>query len=221
MTTIITLAHSASVSLAVWFGLTFLLNLVLGKKSQIDAWCETRPRISGLLKLTRGLGLDPWLALQGLSLVVAKKLPTAYAALAERLARVLAGAAVALLLAGCAGSFEEARLAGIQSHHATASQGTTGAAATTAATRDDATCQAIDRRHQLWGGVEYGGLALTGVSGIGTIPTTSDSGRVTLAIGTVLFATATAVAKYEDGLATDAWAQQCSTSTSTTSTEEK
>lgn len=60
--------------LGLWL-LSLALNLVLAKRTQIDAWCETRPRLAGALKILRGFGLDPWAIGQGLSLLFAKKLP--------------------------------------------------------------------------------------------------------------------------------------------------
>lgn len=96
----------------------------------------------------------------------------------------------------CTASFEEARLSG-----------TTPARAT--ATRNDSECQAIDRRHRIWGGVEYGALAVTGASGLSTIPVKDDTGKAALAITAALFAATAAVSKFEDGEATKAWAEQC------------
>ena len=60
------------VLLYVLFG---LLALLFGRKSQIDAWVERNPRLSGAMKIIRGVGLDPWLPLQGLCLLVFGRLP--------------------------------------------------------------------------------------------------------------------------------------------------
>lgn len=128
------------------------------------------------------------------------------------------GKAVALLLAfvclsqsACTASFEEARLVGIRNAHETRvdTQVTSTDTKPATATRNDATCQAIDRRHRIWGGIEYGALAITGASGLSTIPVNDDTGRTALAITAVVFATAAAVSKFEDNTATTAWAEQC------------
>lgn len=49
--------------------------LLLARKSQVDAWVEENPRLGGLLKLLRGAGLDPWIIVQGVCLLVFKRLP--------------------------------------------------------------------------------------------------------------------------------------------------
>lgn len=52
-----------------------ILSLLLARKSQVDAWVEANPRIGGLMKLLRGAGLDPWIIVQGVCLIVFKRLP--------------------------------------------------------------------------------------------------------------------------------------------------
>jgi hypothetical protein len=52
-----------------------LLSFLVAHRSQVDAWAEKNPRVAGLMKLLRGAGIDPWLILQGLSLVLLKRLP--------------------------------------------------------------------------------------------------------------------------------------------------
>lgn len=52
-----------------------LLSLVLSKRSQVDAWAEAHPRVAGVLKLLRSVGLDPWMLLQSLSLLIRGRLP--------------------------------------------------------------------------------------------------------------------------------------------------
>ena len=103
---------------------------------------------------------------------------------------------VGLSQTACTASFEEARLSGAKTTSATA-------------TRDDATCQAIDRRHRIWGGIEYGALAVTGASGLSTIPVENDTGRTALAISAVVFAATAAVSKFENDEASRSWAEQC------------
>lgn len=50
-------------------------SLLLSKKSQIDAWAESKPRLAGAMKIFRGLGLDPWLVIQGIVLIFKGRLP--------------------------------------------------------------------------------------------------------------------------------------------------
>lgn len=61
------------------FVLYILLMVALGHRSQIDAWCERNPRRAGVLKLIRGICPgDPWLIVQGLALLILKRLPMGY-----------------------------------------------------------------------------------------------------------------------------------------------
>jgi len=55
--------------------LSSLLSLLIARKSQVDAWAESHPRIAAALKLMRSLGLDPWMFVQALSLATLKRLP--------------------------------------------------------------------------------------------------------------------------------------------------
>lgn len=96
----------------------------------------------------------------------------------------------------CMASFEEARLVNATSTRKSA-------------TRDDQECKTIDRRHRIWGGIEYGALAATGASGLSTIPVDNNTGRTALAVTAVVFAATAAVSKFEDSEATKAWASQC------------
>lgn len=60
-----------------WVGyLAFgLLSLVLSKRSQLDGWVESNPRAAGVMKLFRAIGVDPWMIVQGFTLVVKGRLP--------------------------------------------------------------------------------------------------------------------------------------------------
>lgn len=61
------------------FILYILLMVAVGHRSQIDAWCERNPRRAGVLKLIRGVcPADPWLIVQGLALLILKRLPMGY-----------------------------------------------------------------------------------------------------------------------------------------------
>jgi hypothetical protein len=52
-----------------------VISLLLSKQSQIDSWANAHPRVAGFMKLLRGLGLDPFLLLQSLSLLLRGRLP--------------------------------------------------------------------------------------------------------------------------------------------------
>lgn len=64
-----------NVGLVVVYG---VLMIVVGRKSQIDAWCMQHPRWAGLLKCIRGVCPDPFLLIQGIALIVLRRMPTAY-----------------------------------------------------------------------------------------------------------------------------------------------
>lgn len=96
----------------------------------------------------------------------------------------------------CTASFEEVRLVSATSTRK-------------AAPRDDNECNDIDRRHRIWGGIEYGALAATGASGLSTIPVNNDTGRTALAVTALVFVGTAAVSKFEDNEATKAWTSQC------------
>lgn len=57
--------------------ITGLFNLLLGHKSQVEAWAESNPGLAAVLKFTRAIGLDPWGIIAALSLTFQKKLPEA------------------------------------------------------------------------------------------------------------------------------------------------
>lgn len=90
--------------LALLTGVYLALQLAYGKRSQIDAWCEKQPRLAGVLKVLRGVLPDPWLVVQGLSLLLKKRLPVAYSTLAEKILQALTASVVAFALFGCGGS---------------------------------------------------------------------------------------------------------------------
>jgi len=54
----------------------YICNLLLGHRSQLDSWVLKHPKMGGFLKLVRGfLPADPWLILQGCSLLLKGTLP--------------------------------------------------------------------------------------------------------------------------------------------------
>jgi hypothetical protein len=90
-----------AVTIALIFAATLLLNLLLSRKTQVDAWCEHQPRIAGVLKLLRGFGIDPWAIFQGIYLILFGRLPASYRGLVSRITNLILGAAVVLLVTGC------------------------------------------------------------------------------------------------------------------------
>lgn len=100
----------------------------------------------------------------------------------------------ALLLSGCAGSFEEARVAGQGIRLGTPSE-----------------CQAYDDGHRNWSAVEKAAGLLAGGSGLASIPLgDKEDLRIGLAAGAVGAASVSVFAAVQaDGFAKD-WARECS-----------
>jgi hypothetical protein len=107
---------------------------------------------------------------------------------------VLGAACLALVLTGCAGSFEEARLV----RHGNV-----------AAAPPSQRCVSLDSQHRAWGAVAKGAAFASGASGLATIPVRSDAARDALAVGSVIagITAATSVYVAEDTAA--AWAREC------------
>jgi hypothetical protein len=58
-----------------------VLMVAIGSKSQIDAWCMKNPRMAGVIKVIRAICPDPLMLVQGVTLIVFRRLPVAYQAL--------------------------------------------------------------------------------------------------------------------------------------------
>lgn len=70
----------------VWFafGILYVCNMLLGHRSQLDAWVLQHPKLGGFLKLVRGiLPADPWPIIQGISLLAKGTLPAKFAPIAN------------------------------------------------------------------------------------------------------------------------------------------
>lgn len=110
----------------VWL-LTGLLVLLLTKKSQVDEWAQEHPRIAGLMKTLRGIGLDPWIIAQGLCLIFLGRLPNWVQSAAEPVVKppkppVALMLVLALLLLRCSSApvkppCDEAKLGAIDAEY--------------------------------------------------------------------------------------------------------
>jgi hypothetical protein len=95
--------------------------------------------------------------------------------------------ALSLALTACSGSFEESR----------------GALSPTAR------CAQLDDRHAFWGGFSKFSAALSGASGLATIPITGDTAKVSLGVsGAALAASAVGAAFISESAGTS-WAREC------------
>lgn len=98
------------IAVAMYLAITGLLNLIIGHKSQIDAWAESKPRLAAVLKLLRSAGFDPWMLIQSVSLAVSKRLPASVKSAPDPLPEKssigklppLTMLCIALLIFGCA-----------------------------------------------------------------------------------------------------------------------
>jgi hypothetical protein len=116
-----------------------------------------------------------------------------------RLVKTSAAALVLLSLGGCAGSFEEARLAGLQAR-----------TAAKVAVFPSERCVSLDNQHRTWGGVAKVSAVLAGAQGLSTIPVEDKTARIGLAAGTAVTAAAAAGAQYVSESAAESWARECS-----------
>lgn len=91
-----------------WYLLAGLISLLVAHRSQIDHWAEQNPRLAGLMKLLRSVGLDPWMLVQAVSLIVKGRLPAKVTAGSRSvrpppLGGVCLAVVCALFLVGCPG----------------------------------------------------------------------------------------------------------------------
>jgi hypothetical protein len=187
----LTAAHIVStLSLLGWWLLaTALVNLV-AHKSQVDSWCEKRPKLAAVLKLFRAVGFDPWLLVQSLSLFVKGKLP-------EKLRNSLPILIVAcsLTATGCAGSFEVARSYRLPRDDV--------------AQVDELRCRAIDEQRIAWGAVAKGSAFLAGGSGVTAFPVEDDQARFALAATAIAAGAASITAVYVSEQKAELWVREC------------
>ena len=172
-----------------------LLNLVIAERSRVDAWCERHPRIAAVLKIVRAVGVDPWHLVAAASLFVNKQLPEA-SKRSTSLPRVppLPLVMLSLLLLGCTGSLESAQAA------RSARAGPTGS---------PERCAELDDRRQLAGGSAKALAALSGGTGLATIPATDDKLETGLAVGAAVSAALAAGALYISEGAGESFAREC------------
>lgn len=89
-----------------------VLNLLFARRSQVDVWCNAHPRVAAILKLSRGLGHDPWQVLQAVALWVRGRLPDNIEKIVDFVTKGATVLVVLLAFAqGCAGAQANARAA--------------------------------------------------------------------------------------------------------------
>lgn len=92
-----------------------VLNLLFARRSQVDSWCNAHPRVAAILKLSRGLGHDPWQMLQAAALWLRGRLPDDIERIVDFVTRGTTVLAVLLACAfamqGCTGAAVNARAA--------------------------------------------------------------------------------------------------------------
>jgi hypothetical protein len=98
---------------------------------------------------------------------------------------------------GCAGSFEESRLAGLDPQ------------ARAAAPPPTERCQSLDDQHRWLGGVAKGSAFLAGASGIATWPVDNERAELGLAIGAGVMGATAVTAEYLSSEAESAWVREC------------
>lgn len=91
-----------------------VLNLLFARRSQVDVWCNDHPRVAAILKLSRGLGHDPWQMLQAVALWVRGRLPDNLEKIVDFVTKGAAVVALAFAFAfaqGCTGAQANSRAA--------------------------------------------------------------------------------------------------------------
>lgn len=68
---------AAVLPLILWGAVSGVLNLMLTRKSQIEAWVAVHPTLAAWSKFLRSVGFDPWALHAWATLLVKKKLPEA------------------------------------------------------------------------------------------------------------------------------------------------
>jgi len=104
---------------------------------------------------------------------------------------------LALFAVGCAGSLEEAKLAGLDPQMRAA------------APAPSERCQQLDNEQRWLGGASKGLAFLGGASGVATWPVESKDAQVGLAIGAGVSAAGAIVTEYIADGARDSWAREC------------
>lgn len=172
-----------------WLLATALVNLV-ARKSQVDAWCESHPKLAAVLKLFRAVGFDPWLLVQSFSLFVKGKLP-------EKLRNTLPVLLVALSLTtvGCAGSFETAKSYKLPKD--------------VSAQVDEARCRSLDDARLTWGAVAKGSAVLAGASGFTALPVEDEQAQIALAAGALTAGAVSIVSVYVAEQKGETWVREC------------
>jgi hypothetical protein len=107
---------------------------------------------------------------------------------------------LSLVLFGCAGSFEEARLAGPPPRSSVPSK---------SAAQDDY-CRGLDNERMTWGAISKGAAALSGASGVSAIPVEGEDAKVALAVTSTGLAALAVVSFYVEEGKGEAWVRDCS-----------
>jgi len=111
--------------------------------------------------------------------------------------------ALALLLPGCAGSLEAARLEGVAARR--------GLPLSAVGSAPSDRCQSLDDTHRYAGGVGKTAAFLAGGEGLATIPVQDDKAKMWLALGVVVTGAAAAGAWWIAEDAASSWAAECAT----------
>lgn len=104
--------------------------------------------------------------------------------------------ALAVALFGCAGSFEEAKTAGVPA----------GIKLAPPSER----CVSLDDTHRMFGAVEKGAAFLAGGAGLATIPEYDKTARVSVAIGAAAMGALAVTAAFVSQDAAVSWSRECS-----------
>ena len=154
----------------------------------------------GLVHVTKrvtGSGADGGVTATGDAAPPAADTPSTLRSGAVGLVFVALGLLGALTLSGCAGTFEESRLAGAP-------------AAAAPSPADVAYCRDLDSSRTTWGAVAKGSAALAGTSGIGALEVEGRDAQLAVAGAALGVGTLAVVAVYVSEAQGAAWVRDCS-----------
>jgi hypothetical protein len=85
-----------------WGLLTGFLNLLVGRRTQVEAWCKLHPRVAGALSMLRASGFDPWKYIDGAAALATGRWSAATKGKIAAAIKLLAGGGLIVLMVGCA-----------------------------------------------------------------------------------------------------------------------
>lgn len=186
--------------LLIWGAITGILNLIVGRRPQINEWCKRYPRWAAWCKLWQAIGLNPWTVVDAVRVFASGRFEDAHKGKLAACIRYLSKTTlIGLLLVGCSATMEETRLENISNIRAL------GIPVAASTARDSARCSTLSEREYWFGGIAQGTAVASGATGLASIPIKSERGETYAAIGAASLAATTAALSYFSSQAAKSW----------------